>query len=488
MSLVHMQDTGYGRDINAMSISPPIQLEEPEYKVQLVAIGGQNTRIQILHCPEPSHWGDDDEEFEEFMYNKDDEFYNQLLPCRILDKHTTGIQALQWSPCAKYLFSSGGCEEFIVWKVEVIESDQEFVKQLGVKCEATCPKQSETPDTRITSFCTSVMRKKSSLSGAEGQFLISMAYSNSFVRVSYHQHPLVNPMTLIMFQVFDYDANTQKFTLLLQGRYGSCNITKVHHMFFGNQMILCTTTSDGALTWWDLTKPLLAKGVQTYEDYLEQLELYTDGFPGELKMQSQLSVHQSSVKCTTVIPINKDMILIITGGDDGAISVNRLIMDGDGLVSGMTRFIKKGSFNIAHAGGVSALAKIPFSKQVGLPPTKPSAGPHFHLYRFASVGLEGNIFIFHLTVDPKKPEDPVSCVLLNAVLEIEVAGITSMEMLELTSVGPTLIMSGYGIGGWKLLDLADFSRYCPHHVPRELGACSCFINGIAYCDKAGEIY
>lgn len=170
-----LQRECHGREINAISISPPLEFI-PGHKVQLLATGAEDTLIQI------------------FTYGRlgvncdDDEFTDEFKPITKIQRHTTGIRDLQWSPCGRYLFSSGGCEEFFVWKIRPLYSFQGQGVGIGagVICEAMCPKQNAVPDTRITTFCTSVLRTASSRDeNPPDKFIISMGYSNSFIRVSF---------------------------------------------------------------------------------------------------------------------------------------------------------------------------------------------------------------------------------------------------------------------------------------------------------------
>jgi WD40 repeat protein len=138
---------GHGREIKAVAVSPVIETNGS--KTQLIATGSEDTDIKI------------------FLYA------NKHLTClRTLRKHKTGIQNLQWSADGTYLFSSGGCEEFYVWKISRIPSE---LGGIGVVCEASCPPESEHSDLRIMAF--------HAAQHSEARFVISMVFSNSMVKV-----------------------------------------------------------------------------------------------------------------------------------------------------------------------------------------------------------------------------------------------------------------------------------------------------------------
>jgi WD40 repeat protein len=137
---------GHGREIKAIAISGP---STSNAKKQLIATGAEDTDIKI------SEYTD-----------------GEIVCRRTLRKHTTGIQHLQWSADGTYLFSSGGCEEFYIWRVRSLPPE---LGSIGVVCESTYRPESEHADLRIMSF--DVRQQQDS-------FTIAMVFSNSDVKVS----------------------------------------------------------------------------------------------------------------------------------------------------------------------------------------------------------------------------------------------------------------------------------------------------------------
>jgi WD40 repeat protein len=137
----------HGREIKAVAVCP---IKQRNAGV-LFATGSEDTDIKL------------------FTYSRLDEVPN--FKClRTLRKHNTGIRHLEWSSDGRYLFSSGGFEEFVVWRIEAAP-----VHGLGVVCESTCPIESALPDLRIMAF---------SIREDEGYFIITMVRSDSTIRVS----------------------------------------------------------------------------------------------------------------------------------------------------------------------------------------------------------------------------------------------------------------------------------------------------------------
>jgi WD40 repeat protein len=109
---------GHGREIKAVAVS-----HGPGGR--FIATGAEDTDIKIF------------------------EYVNGELLCRTtLRRHTTGIQHLQWSEDGDYLFSSGGCEEFYIWRIRKLP----FAMAIGIVCEFSYSPESEHADLRIMSF------------------------------------------------------------------------------------------------------------------------------------------------------------------------------------------------------------------------------------------------------------------------------------------------------------------------------------------------
>lgn len=102
-------------------------------------------------------------------------------------RHTTGVQHLVWSPCGRWLFSSGGVEEFFVWRVRRLEGG------LGVVEEAKCEIGEEGGDLRICGF--DVVGVHEEKTGEVVGFVVGMVYSDSSIKVTIHSpiHLLASP-------------------------------------------------------------------------------------------------------------------------------------------------------------------------------------------------------------------------------------------------------------------------------------------------------
>lgn len=102
----------------------------------------------------------------------------EVVTAAVVKRHTTGIQYLVWSPCGQWLFSSGGVEEFFVWRVRKLENG------LGVVEEARCEIGEDGGDLRICGF--DVVEVHEEKADEVVGFVIAMVYSDSSVKVVIH--------------------------------------------------------------------------------------------------------------------------------------------------------------------------------------------------------------------------------------------------------------------------------------------------------------
>jgi WD40 repeat protein len=131
---------GHGREIKAVAVS-----QSPSGP--LVATGAEDTDIKLFEYAE-----------------------GELLCRRTLRRHTTGIQHLQWSEDGEYLFSSGGCEEFYIWKTRRLPS----AMGVGIVCDFTYVPESEHSDLRIMSF---------DVTQRNTEYDIALVFSDSSIKV-----------------------------------------------------------------------------------------------------------------------------------------------------------------------------------------------------------------------------------------------------------------------------------------------------------------
>ncbi|KAI0810144.1 WD40-repeat-containing domain protein [Xylaria sp. FL0064] len=223
----------------------------------------------------------------------------QQLRCVLtLEKHNTGIQKLQWYK-DKYLFSSGGNEEFFVWRITALESD---ICPIGVVCEAIFPDRSEVGDLRITDFDVQCLSEDSNTddgntaselekSLSELEFCISMTLSNSTV------------------QSYIYSAR-EGFRLLGRHMYTGACLTQLRHLKFVDRCYpqILTAATDGHLVFFT---------------HVQASGNVTEDTAGILVAK----LHQSSIKSLDMRSITTKTgtsYLVVTGGDDDAIGVLHL--------------------------------------------------------------------------------------------------------------------------------------------------------------------
>ncbi|KAK5171738.1 WD repeat-containing protein 6 [Saxophila tyrrhenica] len=228
----------HGREIKALAITPPSTAR------QILATGAEDTDIKLFTLANT----------------------NEFECIHTLRKHNTGIQDLQWSSNGHYLFSSGGFEEFFVWRVE---AGLPFV-DLGVVCESKHPRSGRS-DLRVMGFEVSEER--------EG-FVVRMAYSDSTVKI------------------WRYAGRT--WSLLASADYLIACLTNIIPLPSQGDDFL-TTATDGHITHWS-PQP-------------------------HLRWTSRHRVHQNAILATTSFTLPDGDRLVVTGGDDNAIAFSLFTSD-----------------------------------------------------------------------------------------------------------------------------------------------------------------
>lgn len=236
----------------------------------------------------------------------------EMLCLATMKKHVTGIQKLHWPKYESkgelghmYLFSSGGNEEFIVWRVAKPEANY---SGLGVVPEEVFAEKSADGDLRILDFDVQHNLR-------EETFFITMAFSNS------------------TFGTYTYRPHGTGFSLHAKGSYTGACLTQVKSFGISqDHPVVLTASTDGHIAIW-----------KTLQD---------DGEEREWALQHVVKVHQSSIKCLHLAE-NRDIkdYLVVTGGDDNALAVTTLRKDDYTATS--QRIVRK-----AHAAAINGVAVV----------------------------------------------------------------------------------------------------------------------------------
>ncbi|KAL8934157.1 MAG: hypothetical protein Q9216_006043 [Gyalolechia sp. 2 TL-2023] len=278
-----LQAGGHGREIKAMATSV---MEAEGCAGQYIATGSEDTAIRIW-----SH---------SYAYGSNRS--NSRFKCLgTFTKHTTGIQQLRWSDDGRFLFSAAGCEELFAWRVQPVP-----IIDVGAVCIAVCPKVTEDGDLRIMDFCIEEIDQ----SNGQMNYIISAVYSDSSLRIIQFNSSLPDP----------------KFTVLETSSYTTNCLTQIFNLHPAlpcgtpAQKHLCTASSDGHIAFW----PSSSSDPNTPQNPIPETNT--------LNPSHRHPIHQSSIKCMTSIQLpsqsqssSSSQYLIITGGDDGALGITRLV-------------------------------------------------------------------------------------------------------------------------------------------------------------------
>ncbi|TKA32554.1 hypothetical protein B0A50_01662 [Salinomyces thailandicus] len=227
----------HGREIKAVSVSSTEDM-------QIFATGAEDTNIKLS------------------TFDEKDGF----RCVQTLRRHNTGIQHLCWSSACRYLFSSGGFEEFYVWRVT---TGVPVLGGVGVVCESVHPNSGKS-DLRILGFDISETRQK-------GVFDIVLAYSDSTLKQ------------------WSYDIGT--WSLVSTIDYLTACLTEVFH----TSGHVITTATDGHLALWD-----------------------TEASASSLTWRTRHRTHQNAILGVAFRELHDRSSLVFTAGDDNAIGITRI--------------------------------------------------------------------------------------------------------------------------------------------------------------------
>jgi WD40 repeat protein len=257
-----MRPGGHGREVKAVAVS---QGQGGHH----IATGAEDTNIKIF------------------------EYVGGELLCRTtLRRHTTGIQHLQWSENGQYLFSSGGCEEFYIWKIRKLP----LAMGIGIVCELSYAPESEHADLRIMSF---------DVTQRDAGYDIGMVFSDSSIKVSF---PISDILCILTgSKVYRYMPTVAvKWKLLAKGLYSTSCLTQC---IFASSDCILTAGTDGHVVMWPLPSTITQSPVGATMSTLP------------IAWQEPVRIHQSSSKVMAVHCFNDSTKLVVSGGDDGSLAL-----------------------------------------------------------------------------------------------------------------------------------------------------------------------
>ncbi|KAL4784546.1 WD40-repeat-containing domain protein [Aspergillus varians] len=272
---------GHGREIKTLGTFRPADSKSP-----FLVTGSEDTTLRIFrpkqpHGPDP--WG--------------------ALQCvRVLTAHDSAPQHIRWSKDGKFLFTSSAMEDFFVWKIRLIP-----LFGLAAALQGWCPKSTPRSELRVT--CFDILEVEDGK--AEASFLLCLTYSNSTIKV---------------FHLSCTDDDCY-FTLLASGTYTSNCLTQVQFLQTASSLCLITTSTDGHFTLWDLStilEPFYHLGpTPCLRKSLSAVSITEDN----IACESRHRIHCNSIKSIDMVQLSDATTLVISGGDDNAITLSLLHTD-----------------------------------------------------------------------------------------------------------------------------------------------------------------
>ena len=375
---------GHGREIKATALSPSIRAEDNS-PFGLLATGAEDTVIRLSDCK-----GMDE---------------SRLKRSSIVRGHTTGIQQLRWSKDGQRLFSAASYEEFIVWRIRLVP----WVG-LGVICEAVCPKVTESSDLRIMDFDL-VPVSRTEKDPEAGAYLLTMAYSDSSLRLFFYQ-----------------PWQEQKFTNVFNGSCGLNCLTQARFLgpIQGNDIYTCTASTNGGVDLWLLGT----------KQSLHNAPLILEEAP---RWKRPLVNHASGVKCSDVLDLSSTESLIVSGGDGGSVAFT------------YTRYSQQASHNNLVECTSTMIRHYHASAVTGLKCMRVKQGHGEASLLFASVGNDQRIKLSKVRIRKKRDGSPDIGYVTLADVYTNVGDAAALEQFD-DEDGRWIVVAGIGTETWRFLE------------------------------------
>lgn len=346
-----LKSGGHGREIKAVAAWG-----------DLLATGAEDTTLRIWRCRPSNH---------RQQHHPTSSSTTRLDCLAVVEKHTTGIQHLQWvgsssksggdgpspSPCPSpspqtlYLVSSSGNEELFIWRVCPALPDSAF-GGLTIVCEGVYSDKTRDGDLRIMGFDVRALNHQNATKEGkeeeEGKLTLclSLVLSNSTLRT------------------YRY-SKIGGFVLLAEGRYTGACLLQIRHLHLGRTILSTTTpaeihvvtaSTDGTIALWKakipLSRPDKTSSVAPLPSYSsDETDKQTPPAKGgeyEYTLVEAARLHQSSIKTLDLLLIpssypkpgqssslslssslsalssSSSSYLLVTGGDDNALGFAHL--------------------------------------------------------------------------------------------------------------------------------------------------------------------
>ncbi|KAI4106962.1 MAG: hypothetical protein L6R37_001855, partial [Teloschistes peruensis] len=374
-----LQSGGHGREIKAMALSPMI-IDDDRSIRQYIATGAEDTEIRI------------------WSYEFEQRPRSGFKCLATITKHTTGIQQLRWSADGGILFSAAGREEFFIWRVQPVP----FLG-IGVVCVSVAPAVTEDGDLRIMDFTLAdVGTGGASQHRTKWEYRISVVYSDGSFRV---YHCILNPFR-------------NSIELVQSGTYNTVNcLTQVSYLGAYPQLLACTASSDGYLTFWPILKP-------------------SNGTDKSLRHTHHVSMHQNYIKSMAAISIKSHtQFLIVSGGDDGALGIMRVTF---GPLDHEPEYVKT-IIPKAHAAAINTVVYVGKGRSSG---SQEEEDVHRHV--FLSSGSDQRVKTWAVTINPGPHSSPDMDVEVVGSRHTSVADVASLAVNR-TGERVTVFVAGVGM-------------------------------------------
>ncbi|ORZ20442.1 WD40-repeat-containing domain protein [Absidia repens] len=350
-----LQENYHGREVRTIKYLEQLPNQEETSDPILFATGGEDTTLRIhQHFP-----GDQ----------------SNFTTHSIIRKHRSVIKCLEWSRgIDTLLFTGGGKEELICWKLEMHQDNQKS-DNATISCIewATCPiVGDERIETRIMDLTTRT------INAALGLHLVGAVYSDAMIRI------------------WLFNEKSRKFSLLVDGTWHAKCILQITNIALKqddekDRILFFTSATDGKVALWDINTEL-------YSVLENIVDIEMDPTKPAIKLTAPIAshhLHMSGVNALEVADYDKSSLLIVTGGEDNAVTV-MLISKANGKILGGEPCILPD----AHASSVNGVYICQKSKLQNFMVTTVSTDQRLNIWAVATVAVPGQTNETTLNLQP----------------------------------------------------------------------------------------
>ena len=240
------------------------------------------------------------------------------------------------------------------------------------------------------------------------------------------------------------DSANPDFELLSTGIYTTCCLMQSKYLHSGDHSFLLTTGTDGYIALWPLNRAFFEIVSGDDDELRHTFQRMLKSRDDQMQWSQRQQIHQSSIKCLTVLHLSSTDIIVGSGGDDNALAFTRVTFDQENSTPPVcaTLLVPR-----AHASTITGIQCLNYSKASDLEPGKDP-------WRFVTVSNDQRLKSWALDVELEKPGVEGFAVRKQRNVYSSIADASCMELGPRQNNGDqVVVVGGIGLEIWRAKDL-----------------------------------